>query len=94
MFTLSDEHKALRQAVRELVRAQRREAVDHECRGVEVLHGDGGHRSFRGRERDPGVRGGILGCLAGENVPDLTFMSSACKCLASGTAMTVTTDAM
>jgi alkylation response protein AidB-like acyl-CoA dehydrogenase len=30
----------------------------------------------------------------GESVPDLTFVSSACKCLASDTAMSVTTDAV
>jgi alkylation response protein AidB-like acyl-CoA dehydrogenase len=32
--------------------------------------------------------------MAGEQVPDLTFISSACKCLASDTAMSVTTDAV
>ena len=32
--------------------------------------------------------------MAGETVPDLTFISSACKCLASDTAMSVTTDAV
>jgi alkylation response protein AidB-like acyl-CoA dehydrogenase len=32
--------------------------------------------------------------MAGEKVPDLTFMSSACKCLASDVAMDVTTDAV
>ncbi|MBV9446714.1 MAG: acyl-CoA dehydrogenase family protein [Streptosporangiaceae bacterium] len=32
--------------------------------------------------------------MAGETVPDLTFISSACKCLASDTAMAVTTDAV
>jgi len=32
--------------------------------------------------------------MAGEQVPDLTFFSSACKCLASDVAMAVTTDAV
>jgi len=32
--------------------------------------------------------------MAGEKVPDLTFMSSACKCFASDVAMEVTTDAV
>jgi alkylation response protein AidB-like acyl-CoA dehydrogenase len=32
--------------------------------------------------------------MAGEPVPDLTFMSSACKCFASDVAMEVTTDAV
>jgi alkylation response protein AidB-like acyl-CoA dehydrogenase len=32
--------------------------------------------------------------MAGEQVPDLTFMSSACKCFASDVAMQVTTDAV
>ncbi len=32
--------------------------------------------------------------MAGERVDDLTFMSSACKCLASDVAMQVTTDAV
>jgi alkylation response protein AidB-like acyl-CoA dehydrogenase len=32
--------------------------------------------------------------MAGERVADLTFMSSACKCLASDVAMQVTTDAV
>ncbi len=32
--------------------------------------------------------------MAGEQVPDLTFLSSACKCLASDVAMAVTTDAV
>src|SRR5215469_16199802 len=32
--------------------------------------------------------------MAGESVPDLTFMSSACKCFASDVAMDVTTDAV
>jgi len=32
--------------------------------------------------------------MSGETVPDLTFISSACKCLASDTAMSVTTDAV
>ena len=39
------------------VRAQRREAVDHQRRRVEVLHGDGGDRPGQGRERHHGVRG-------------------------------------
>jgi alkylation response protein AidB-like acyl-CoA dehydrogenase len=32
--------------------------------------------------------------MEGEQVPDLTFFSSACKCLASDVAMSVTTDAV
>jgi alkylation response protein AidB-like acyl-CoA dehydrogenase len=32
--------------------------------------------------------------MAGAAVPDLTFMSSACKCFASDVAMDVTTDAV
>ncbi len=32
--------------------------------------------------------------MSGETVPDLTFMSSACKCFASDVAMEVTTDAV
>jgi len=32
--------------------------------------------------------------MEGETVPDLTFLSSACKCFASDTAMQVTTDAV
>jgi alkylation response protein AidB-like acyl-CoA dehydrogenase len=32
--------------------------------------------------------------MGGERVPDLTFMSSACKCFASDVAMEVTTDAV
>jgi alkylation response protein AidB-like acyl-CoA dehydrogenase len=32
--------------------------------------------------------------LSGEPAPDLTFMSSACKCFASDVAMDVTTDAV
>jgi alkylation response protein AidB-like acyl-CoA dehydrogenase len=32
--------------------------------------------------------------MGGEQVPDLTFMSSACKCFASDVAMEVTTDAV
>jgi alkylation response protein AidB-like acyl-CoA dehydrogenase len=32
--------------------------------------------------------------MAGEKVPDLTFVSSACKCFASDVAMEVTTDAV
>jgi alkylation response protein AidB-like acyl-CoA dehydrogenase len=32
--------------------------------------------------------------ISGEQVPDLTFFSSACKCLASDVAMAVTTDAV
>ena len=32
--------------------------------------------------------------MAGESIPDLTFISSACKCFASDVAMDVTTDAV
>ena len=32
--------------------------------------------------------------MAGESIPDLTFISSACKCFASDVAMEVTTDAV
>jgi alkylation response protein AidB-like acyl-CoA dehydrogenase len=32
--------------------------------------------------------------MTGEDIPDLTFMSSACKCFASDVAMDVTTDAV
>ena len=32
--------------------------------------------------------------MAGEKIDDLTFFSSACKCLASDVAMSVTTDAV
>ena len=32
--------------------------------------------------------------MAGATIPDLTFMSSACKCFASDVAMDVTTDAV
>jgi alkylation response protein AidB-like acyl-CoA dehydrogenase len=32
--------------------------------------------------------------MSGERIPDLTFMSSACKCFASDVAMDVTTDAV
>ena len=32
--------------------------------------------------------------MAGEKQPDLTFFSSACKCLASDAAMEITTDAV
>jgi alkylation response protein AidB-like acyl-CoA dehydrogenase len=32
--------------------------------------------------------------MAGEKVPDLTYFSSACKTMASDTAMSVTTDAV
>jgi alkylation response protein AidB-like acyl-CoA dehydrogenase len=32
--------------------------------------------------------------MQGERVPDLTYLSSACKCLASDAAMAVTTDAV
>jgi alkylation response protein AidB-like acyl-CoA dehydrogenase len=32
--------------------------------------------------------------MHGEKVPDLTYLSSACKCLASDAAMAVTTDAV
>ena len=32
--------------------------------------------------------------MRGEHCPDLTFMSSACKCFASDVAMEVTTDAV
>ncbi len=38
------------------LRAERREAVDHERRRVEVLHGDGGHRPLGRRRRHLGVR--------------------------------------
>ena len=41
---------------RRRVRAQRREAVDHQRGRVEVLHGDGGDRPGQGPQRDLGVR--------------------------------------
>ena len=43
------------------LRAERGEALDHQRRGVEVLHGDGGHRPVGGRERDLRVRAGGRG---------------------------------
>src|ERR1700689_1280224 len=44
-------------ANRRRVRAQRREAMDHQRGRVEVLHGDGGDRPGQGAERYLGVRG-------------------------------------
>jgi alkylation response protein AidB-like acyl-CoA dehydrogenase len=38
--------------------------------------------------------GGPVGATAGETVPGLTFILSACKCPALDTAMSVTTDAV
>ena len=65
-----------------------------EFQGVQFMLADMAMRVEAARQLTYAAAARSERVMAGETVPDLTFMSSACKCLASDVAMDVTTDAV
>jgi alkylation response protein AidB-like acyl-CoA dehydrogenase len=65
-----------------------------EFQGVQFMLADMAMRTEAARQLTYAAAARSERAMAGESVPDLTFMSSACKCLASDVAMDVTTDAV
>jgi alkylation response protein AidB-like acyl-CoA dehydrogenase len=62
--------------------------------GVQFMLADMGMKLEAARQLTYAAAARSERAMAGEQVPDLTFFSSACKCLASDVAMSVTTDAV
>jgi alkylation response protein AidB-like acyl-CoA dehydrogenase len=62
--------------------------------GVQFMLADMGMKLEAARQLTYAAAARSERAMAGEQVPDLTFFSSACKCLASDVAMAVTTDAV
>ncbi|HEY2550270.1 MAG TPA: acyl-CoA dehydrogenase family protein [Streptosporangiaceae bacterium] len=65
-----------------------------EFQGIQFMLADMAMRVEAARQLTYAAAARSERAMAGEKVPDLTFMSSACKCLASDVAMDVTTDAV
>ncbi len=65
-----------------------------EFQGVQFMLADMAMKVAAARELTYAAAARSERAMAGERVPDLTFMSSACKCFASDAAMEVTTDAV
>jgi len=62
--------------------------------GVQFMLADMGMKLEAARQLTYAAAARSERAMAGDQVPDLTFFSSACKCLASDVAMAVTTDAV
>jgi len=62
--------------------------------GVQFMLADMGMKLEAARQLTYAAAARSERAMAGEQVPDLTFFSSACKCLASDVAMAVTIDAV
>jgi alkylation response protein AidB-like acyl-CoA dehydrogenase len=62
--------------------------------GLQFMVADSGMKVAAARQLTYAAAARSERAMAGEKVPDLTFMSSACKCFASDVAMQVTTDAV
>jgi alkylation response protein AidB-like acyl-CoA dehydrogenase len=65
-----------------------------EFQGVQFMLADMAMKVAAARELTYAAAARSERAMSGERVPDLTFMSSACKCFASDVAMEVTTDAV
>jgi alkylation response protein AidB-like acyl-CoA dehydrogenase len=65
-----------------------------EFQGVQFMLADMGMKIEAARQLTYAAAARSERAMAGQRVTDLTFMSSACKCFASDTAMAVTTDAV
>ena len=65
-----------------------------EFQGVQFMLADMAMRTEAARQLTYAAAARSERAMSGEFVPDLTFMSSACKCFASDVAMDVTTDAV
>jgi alkylation response protein AidB-like acyl-CoA dehydrogenase len=65
-----------------------------EFEGVQFMVADMGMKLEAARQLTYAAAARSERAMAGEKVPDLTFISSACKCFASDVAMEVTTDAV
>jgi alkylation response protein AidB-like acyl-CoA dehydrogenase len=65
-----------------------------EFQGVQFMVADMGMKLEAARQLTYAAAARSERAMAGEKVPDLTFISSACKCFASDVAMEVTTDAV
>ena len=65
-----------------------------EFQGVQFMLADMAMKTEAARQLTYAAAARSERAMSGETVPDLTFMSSACKCFASDVAMDVTTDAV
>jgi alkylation response protein AidB-like acyl-CoA dehydrogenase len=65
-----------------------------EFQGVQFMLADMAMKTEAARQLTYAAAARSERAMSGESVPDLTFMSSACKCFASDAAMDVTTDAV
>jgi alkylation response protein AidB-like acyl-CoA dehydrogenase len=65
-----------------------------EFQGVQFMLADMAMKTEAARQLTYAAAARSERAMSGEIVPDLTFMSSACKCFASDVAMDVTTDAV
>jgi len=65
-----------------------------EFQGIQFMLADMGMKVEAARQLTYAAAARSERAMSGETVPDLTFMSSACKCFASDAAMDVTTDAV
>jgi alkylation response protein AidB-like acyl-CoA dehydrogenase len=65
-----------------------------EFQGVQFMLADMAMKVAAARELTYAAAARSERAMSGERVPDLTFMSSACKCFTSDVAMDVTTDAV
>jgi alkylation response protein AidB-like acyl-CoA dehydrogenase len=65
-----------------------------EFQGVQFMLADMAMKIEGARQLTYAAAGRSERAMSGETVPDLTYISSACKCLASDAAMSVTTDAV
>jgi alkylation response protein AidB-like acyl-CoA dehydrogenase len=65
-----------------------------EFQGVQFMLADAAMRVTAARQLTYAAAARSQRAMSGEQVPDLTFFSSACKCFASDVAMDVTTDAV
>jgi alkylation response protein AidB-like acyl-CoA dehydrogenase len=95
-FALSEEHEALREAVRALADdkiAPRAADIDRTAEFPWDVYEALVKADFQAVHL-PEAAARSDRAMAGEQVDDLTFFSSACKCLASDVAMSVTTDAV
>jgi alkylation response protein AidB-like acyl-CoA dehydrogenase len=65
-----------------------------EFQGVQFMLADMAMKTEAARQLTYAAAARSERAMSGETIPDLTFMSSACKCFASDVAMDVTTDAV
>src|SRR5258708_7429163 len=65
-----------------------------EFQGIQFMLADMAMKVAAARELTYAAAAKSERAMAGETIPDLTFLSSACKCFASDVAMEVTTDAV